>query len=75
MTEAEMEAADPKELAAKVQEATDILYQVSPISLKLVLTISPLIAVDENALCNISQHVGHGVYSNHTILEYTVTTT
>ena len=29
MTEAEMDAADPKELAAKVKKATDILYQVS----------------------------------------------
>ena len=28
MTEAEMDAADPKELAAKVKKATDILYQV-----------------------------------------------
>ena len=28
MTEAEMDAADPKELAAKVKNATDILYQV-----------------------------------------------
>ena len=28
MTEAEMEAADPKELAAKVKKAEDILYQV-----------------------------------------------
>merc|ERR1719397_975421 len=27
MTEAEMDAADPKELAAKVKNATDILYQ------------------------------------------------
>ena len=28
MTEAEMDAADPKDLAAKVKNATDILYQV-----------------------------------------------
>ena len=28
MTEAEMDSADPKELAAKVKNATDILYQV-----------------------------------------------
>ena len=29
MTEAEMDAADPKELAAKVAKATEILYKVS----------------------------------------------
>ena len=28
MTEAEMDAADPKELAAKVAKATEILYKV-----------------------------------------------
>ena len=28
MTEAEMDATDPKELAAKVAKATDILYKV-----------------------------------------------
>ena len=28
MTEAEMDAADPKELATKVKKAEDILYQV-----------------------------------------------
>ena len=36
MTEAEMDAADPKELAAKVKKAEDILYQVFKDMLNLV---------------------------------------